>query len=298
MKTIIPNQKVLITRNGCFLENCIVEELQRRKLNIKILCRGKEKNLTDTPTNLEFLQASLSRPESFKGYLEDVHTVISALDFSKINKGIFDTEIDYQNHLNLLKEAEKAGVKKFVYVMRTEAGTNESGKPIKNFSNVLKASGISYSILRVNALFSDFDKILSTTHTRKIFVSWEKAKPLNPIHPKDLAKACVDAIETLNLDITIGGPEVLTSKEIIKMAIKAHQNRALLIFPNYLFYRSNSSSRKYRLFFTTEKHSNSIKNKDLRETVYLKYGKLYLGRFFQDQVGIVKNYELFMKLTL
>ena len=74
------------------------------------------------------------------------------------------------------------------------------------------------------------------------------------------------------------------------MAVKAHQNKAVLIFPNYLFYRLKSSARKYRLFITTEKRSNSIKNKAIREPICLKYGELYLGQFFQDQVDVVKNY--------
>ena len=51
----------------------------------------------------------------------------------------------------------------------------------------------------------------------------------NPIHEADVAVACVQALESDLAEISIGGPQVFTRKEIVEMAFAALNRTARLI---------------------------------------------------------------------
>ena len=48
----------------------------------------------------------------------------------------------------------------------------------------------------------------------RIYLFGKGALKTNPIHGKDLAAVCVDAINKLDKEISVGGPETLTHQEI------------------------------------------------------------------------------------
>jgi len=56
----------------------------------------------------------------------------------------------------------------------------------------------------------------------KIYLFGKGQKKLNPIHGADLAKVCVDAIESSKQVINVGGPDTLTHQQIGELALKAY----------------------------------------------------------------------------
>jgi len=49
---------------------------------------------------------------------------------------------------------------------------------------------------------------------------------VNPIHGADLAEACVDAMDGGNREIDVGGPDVLTYREVADLAFRTLGRRA------------------------------------------------------------------------
>ena len=52
----------------------------------------------------------------------------------------------------------------------------------------------------------------------------------NPIHGRDLAKICVDSIQTQNTEIKAGGPETLTQIEIAEVAFNSLDKKTKITF--------------------------------------------------------------------
>jgi uncharacterized protein YbjT (DUF2867 family) len=55
----------------------------------------------------------------------------------------------------------------------------------------------------------------------RVFLVGDGQHQSNPIHGADLAKSCADAIEGDAPEINIGGPQVMTYREIAQLAVRA-----------------------------------------------------------------------------
>jgi len=130
-------------------------------------------------------------------------------------------DVDYQANMNLLKEAQKSGVKKFIYVSVL------NGEKLRNlkiceakelFVEQLKKSGIDYCIIRPNGFFSDMSEFFNMAKRGRIYLFGNGELRANPIHGEDFAVICVDSIDGTDKNIEIGGPETLTQNEIAAIA--------------------------------------------------------------------------------
>ncbi len=170
---------------------------------------------------MEVIEAEVTNPESLKGELDETDVVISTVGITRQNDGFTYMDVDYQANSNLLQEANKAGVKKFVYVSAFNADRIKHLKMAaakEKFVDELKYSGMDYCIIRPNGFFSDMTEFLKMAIKGKAELFGDGNYKMNPIHGEDLAEICVNAIESNDNTIEIGGPEVFTHNEIVKLA--------------------------------------------------------------------------------
>jgi uncharacterized protein YbjT (DUF2867 family) len=126
-------------------------------------------------------------------------------------------DVDYQANMNLLQDAQKSGVKKFIYVSVLNGGNLRYLRICdakERFVDELKASGLEYCIIRPNGFFSDMAEFFEMAKKGRIYLFGKGVLKTNPIHGKDLATVCVDAINEGDKEVLVGGPETLTHQEI------------------------------------------------------------------------------------
>lgn len=58
----------------------------------------------------------VTNPASLTGIADGIDTVFSTIGITRQRDGVGYEEVDYGGNLALLREAERAGVKQFVYV--------------------------------------------------------------------------------------------------------------------------------------------------------------------------------------
>ncbi len=214
------NNKVLLAGATGYLGRHIVLELEKKRYPLKIIKRNGSEVPFDTK-NMEVIEAEVTNPESLKGELDETDVVISTVGITRQNDGFTYMDVDYQANSNLLKEANKAGVKKFVYVSAFNADRIKHLKMAaakEKFVDELKYSGMDYCIIRPNGFFSDMTEFLKMAKKGKAELFGDGNYKMNPIHGEDLAEICVNAIESNDNTIEIGGPEVFTHNEIVKLA--------------------------------------------------------------------------------
>jgi uncharacterized protein YbjT (DUF2867 family) len=182
----------------------------------------------------------LTKPQTLRQACANIDAVIScagaAMNVNDFGNRASFYEIDYQGNLHLLAEAQRAGVKKFVYISLAEASRlrhTEYADAHEKFVEALRASGLNYTIVRPTGFFSFYLEILKFAKKGRGVVIGSGACRTNPIHEADVAVACVDALSKDALEIAVGGPEIFTRKETVELAFAVLQRppRLLSISP-------------------------------------------------------------------
>ncbi len=203
----------------------IVTVLKERNYKVRILSRNPEKlgqlrHLAD-----EIFSGDLTYPVTFA--CDGVDAVISAagasMDLNNFSDKISFNDVDYRGNANLLTEAQRFGVQKFVYVSvfggasLNTAYTNAH----EHFVNVLRKSGIPSTVMRPTGFFSINAEFVKQARLNRGMVIGSGTWRTNPIHERDLAEACVDALDSTQEEVNLGGPDVFSRQEIVEMAFKA-----------------------------------------------------------------------------
>jgi uncharacterized protein YbjT (DUF2867 family) len=169
------------------------------------------------------LHAEVTDPDSIRGCCRDIDVVISTIGITRQKDGLTYMDVDYQANVNLLNEALKSGVKKFIYlsVLNGEKLRHLKGCDAKEmFVDQLKSSGMEYSIIRPNGFFSDMTELYTMAKKGRVYLFGNGSFKSNPIHGADLAAFCVDAIDASTKEVDIGGPETFTHNEIASIAFE------------------------------------------------------------------------------
>jgi uncharacterized protein YbjT (DUF2867 family) len=124
----------------------------------------------------------------------------------------------------LLDVALRAGVNKFVYVSVFNGPSLLHLAIVKaheDFVAVLEASGMAYAVIRPTGFFSDMGEYMKMARKGRVYLFGDGSNRINPIHGADLAKVSLDAAQGSETEIDVGGPEVLTHREIARLALRS-----------------------------------------------------------------------------
>ncbi|MGI8604796.1 MAG: SDR family oxidoreductase [Verrucomicrobiales bacterium] len=189
------------------------------------------------PAADEVRVADARKPESLEGLCEGARLVISAMGASLRLEptgrgGGGYRGVDYLANRNLLAEARKSGVRKFVYVSLACAeklrGTAYADAH-EDFVRELESSGIDYTIVRPTGFFYAFEEIFKMAARGRAAVVGRGDARTNPVDERDVARACVEALGAGEREVSVGGPEVYTRREIVELAFEALGRRPKIV---------------------------------------------------------------------
>ena len=214
---------ILVAGATGYLGLHIVKNLAEQGFNTTALVRTPSKvNRLNLPVRV--LEAQLTHPGSLIDCCHDIDTVISSLGITRQTDGLSYMDVDFQANMNLLNEAKRSGVKKFIYVSvlhGEELKSLQICAAKEKFVEALKNSGLEYCIIRPSGFFSDLTEFYNMAKKGRIFLFGDGQLTSNPIHGDDLAKVCIDAIATDTQEIKIGGPDTLSQVDIATLAFEA-----------------------------------------------------------------------------
>jgi uncharacterized protein YbjT (DUF2867 family) len=150
--------RILLAGTTGYLRGYIAKELKKRSYPVRAMARNPEKLKQNDIEATEILQAEITQPNSIKDCCKNIDVVISTVGITKQKDGLTYMDVDYQANMNLLQEAKKNGVKKFIYI---SVLNGEKLRYLKIcdakelFVEQLIKSGFEYCIIRPNGFFSD-----------------------------------------------------------------------------------------------------------------------------------------------
>lgn len=280
--------RILLAGATGYLGSYIMKEMEKREYPTRVITRNKNKLTYYNSKLTEVVQAEVTKPRTLKDICTNIDVVISTVGITKQKDGLTYFDVDYHANKNLLDEALKSGVKKFMYV---SVLNGEKLRHLKiceakeKFVDALKSSGIDYCIIRPNGFFSDMTEFFNMAKKGKVYLFGDGEYRSNPIHGADLAEICVDNIKGSVGEVEVGGPEFLTQNEIAMTAFNSLDKKPKVshvpiwvakIF--LLFARISTSSKVYGPleFFIT------VLSMDM---IGPRYGKITLKEYFEELVN-------------
>ncbi|AEI50783.1 SDR family oxidoreductase [Runella slithyformis] len=188
--------------------------------DLTVVVRNKRKAETLADSTGQYIVADVTDPGALVDICNGFDAVIAALGKSvspnDTGKPTF-YDIDLRANSVILEEAQKSGVKKFVYVSAFHAEKYlhlDYFRVHHEMAERLKTSGINYSIIKPPALFSGFLDMIDMAKKGQLITLGKGDKRTNPVYEAEVAHECVRSIEDTNVTIEIGGKTIYTRRQL------------------------------------------------------------------------------------
>jgi len=169
----------------------------------------------------QLIEAQATDPLTLKGVMAGADLVVSCLGITRQTDGLGYWDVDYQANLNLLREAERAGVGRFGYI-HVLGASDMAHVPMvaakSAFVAELQRSAIAATVIAPTGYFSDMGDFLKMAQSGRVWLFGNGSKQINPIYGADLATATAEAVEAGLAWLDVGGPDIFTQREVAELA--------------------------------------------------------------------------------
>ncbi len=229
------SELVLLLGGSGRLGRHIAGELLQRGYRVRALLRsGKRSALLPAGID-ECLIGDPLQAAAIRGLFDGVQVIISALGASlsaSLLKGGSYHAVDFAMNKAVLDAAPNS-LRKFIYVSVFGAEEQRHLSYMdahEQFVDALRSSDkCAHSIIRPTGFFGIFSQLVDIGRTGIGTVFGDGSARTNPIHEADVAHACVAAIEDEAETLELGGPEILSRREIVAMAMRAAGRKARIV---------------------------------------------------------------------
>ncbi len=172
-----------------------------------------------------YRKLDVTNAEALNGLCDGADAVITTVGLTATSATLTNYDIDYQGNLNLLREAERAGVTKFVYISVLKAD-KAPDVPMLHAKSLmeqeLKKSGVAYVIHRPTGYFYDIVKVFRPMIEKgEVTLLGKKPVHANVVDTPDFANFIVAHMGDANATYNVGGKETWSYEEIARMCFAA-----------------------------------------------------------------------------
>lgn len=216
------NETVVVAGATGYLGGHVVQAARGAGYRVRGLARDASRL---GPVDEAFV-ARATDPASLEGLFDGASIAFSSIGVRHVRRRPTIWEVDMQANLNLVDAAERAGVRRFVFVSVLGGDTLRDRFPAaearERVVDRLRRSDMSFAVLRPSGFFNDMLETLEMAKRGRVWLFGDGSAELNPIHGRDLAAACVAALqEEGRNEADIGGPEVWSMRQIGELAFQA-----------------------------------------------------------------------------
>ena len=188
----------------------------------------KEKEANGLEGKYTFRSIDATNPASLKGLCDGAEIVITTMGLTGASTKFTSYDIDYQGNLNLFREAESAGVKKFNYISVIACDEPGAEKvPMLHakymLEGELKKGETDYVIYRPTGYFYDICKVFKPYVDKgemQLLKGYHNIKA-NVVDCPDFAEFICEHMQDTNALYEVGGKETYTYEEMAKLCFKA-----------------------------------------------------------------------------
>ena len=252
------NKIVTIVGATGYLGQYLVEEFINKGYKVNVIVRSIDK-IKRFEKNLNKIHViNITKAKELTGLLKGSDIVVSSLGITRQKDNMTYMDVDYRCNQNVLEEAIISHVDKFMYISAFKGQEMKHLKIMEakeKFVESLKAAPIKSYIIRPSGFFVDIAEVLTMAKKGRVYLFGNGLDRSNPIHGKDLARFCEETIHKGEGTFSIGGPEVLTQKEIAVIGFSSLSKRTKI---TYIPKSLGILTRKALTIFTNQKFYGPI----------------------------------------
>ncbi len=218
------NPRILLAGATGAVGTEVLRLLRERGHFVRTFSRSAKNADKIRPLASEVVLGDATRPDSLGDALAGVDIVVSCLG-ANVALGLGERrgfrDVDFVAHQNLLEATQRASAKRFVYLSAHPGPGYDHTRYMRahlDTENMLRTSGLSCSFVRPTGIFSALGDLISMARWGVGSVAGDGTAKANPVHPVDVAEAMIEVLEDGPQDLPVGGPEVLTREEIMRLA--------------------------------------------------------------------------------
>ena len=218
--------RVLVTGGTGVVGVAAVNELLRRGHTVRLLSRNAERDVKQFAGDVEAFPASVSDPEGIRGAAEDCEAVVHVVGIvAETPPDVTFQRVNVDGTRFVVEEAERAGVKRLVYVSSLGADIGRSNYHQSKLSaeQIVETFSRDWIILRPGAVYGPGDEIVSLLLQ---MVRTLPAVPVidggdtlaQPIWADDLALAIAESLQRYDLAgriLDLAGPEKISMNAML-----------------------------------------------------------------------------------
>ena len=219
--------RVLVTGGTGVIGEGLLPALVGAGHTVRLLSRGAAEDAKRWPKEVEPFSADVTDVSSLRGAAEDCGAVIHVTGIVDESPPEYTFErVNVQGTRNVLAEAARAGLKRFIYVSSLGAGRGKSEYHRSKFKaeELVRASSFDWLILRPGNVYGPGDEVISmllklVRALPAVPVIDAGNQPFQPIWYEDLGQAILRALETPTLKretLELAGEETTTTSDIIE----------------------------------------------------------------------------------
>lgn len=273
--------KVLVTGGTGVIGTATVTELIRRGHQVRLLSRGAAEAQSGWEGSVEPYPCDIGDSGRTGGAAEGCAAVIHITGIVEESppEVTFD-RINIRGTENIVREAERAGVRRFIFVssLGVERGSSEYHRSKLAAEEIVRGSALGWTITRVGAVMGTGDETVSVllrmVRTLPVIPTiGDGEQPFQPVWNEDVAWAlaeCIDRSDVAHETLRIAGPDVVTVREVIDL-FKAVTDRWTIRVPVPSFIAGAGSAAASALGIETPVSSATVEM--LLEGSYLRPGE-------------------------
>lgn len=220
--------KVLVTGGTGVIGTATVTELIGRGHQVRLLSRGADEAQREWESSVEPFAGNIGDPDSIRGAAEGCAAVIHItgiveesppeVTFERINIGGTET---------IVREAERAGVRRFIFVssLGAERGSSDYHRSKMKGEEIVRASALSWTIVRVAAVVGPGDETVSVLLRMvrtlpAVPTIGNGTQKFQPVWHEDSAWALAECLERDDLaseTLRIAGPDIVTVRDVLDL---------------------------------------------------------------------------------
>lgn len=194
----------------------------------------KPPKIKDLPGNVKVFsgeQGDITSVEALSQAMQGNSVVVCAIGVPRYpapgDKKLTPDELERQGMQNIVDAAKKTGVHQIVYISALGVARGDNIPAFhaahlakREAENILKKSGIVYTILRPSGYFFDFRELLAAAVAGRYHVVDEGLAKVQPVHHEDMADMLVASVNNKkaeNKTVAVGGPEIFTYGGLAKV---------------------------------------------------------------------------------
>lgn len=218
--------RILVVGATGDLGGTITRMLLKQGKSVRILARANSRYQPSADAGAHVVFGDLKNPTSLDPACKDIETVITTANSGRRGGDDNTATVDLQGNRSLIDAARTAGVKQFIYISAQNADPSSPVPLLQakgKTEEYLQASGVPYTIIAPDVFMDIWVAMLVMTPAsagKPVTLVGDGRRTHSFVFSPDVAQlavACVGHPKAINQRLVIGGPEVLSLLDTVKI---------------------------------------------------------------------------------